>query len=164
MDMEDRFWAKVNKDGPTPTHVDYLGPCWVWTAATNRGGYGVFGIIRTVNNLAHRVAWQLEHGGIPEGMCVCHHCDNPPCVRPDHMYLGTLIENNEDMARKGRQKLPPALRGNQISTCKLTPNDVMKIRADHAAGVGQGALATEMGVTQANISQIVRCKTWKYVT
>jgi len=92
--LSDRFWS----------HVDTSGECWVWTAAraSKRGGYGRFGIENQQTEYAHRVSWRLAYGPIPTGLWVLHHCDNPPCVRPSHLFLGTQVENMADMTIKGR--------------------------------------------------------------
>lgn len=100
-----RFWAKVSKDGPVPVHRPELGPCWVWTAATDRRGYGRFGIGPMSNNRmfgAHRVSLALSSEIPPDDLDACHHCDNPPCVRPDHLFIGTHRDNMADRAAKGR--------------------------------------------------------------
>jgi hypothetical protein len=97
----DRFWEKVNKRGPVPKHRPKLGPCWVWTGGKSDTGYGLFwqsgGVAR-----AHRVAWELERGPIPSGLDVLHACDNPACVRPSHLSVGTKSENASDREAKGR--------------------------------------------------------------
>lgn len=86
-----RFWSKVQ-----------MGPsCWVWEGARNRGGYGTFRRGSVVIK-AHRAAWEFCYGPIPEGLCVLHKCDNPPCVRPDHLFLGTVADNAQDRVAKGR--------------------------------------------------------------
>lgn len=92
---EERFWSKVNKDGPTQPHMDT--PCWVWTSSANYG-YGIFSAARIQG--AHRVSWWLAHGENPGSLYVCHKCDNPPCVRPDHLFLGTAADNNRDRMQK----------------------------------------------------------------
>lgn len=102
---EVRFWAKVNKDGPTMPHMDT--PCWVWTACKFKYGYGQFSARRQTLH-AHRVAWMLANGPIPHdgsthGICVCHRCDRRDCCRVDHLFLGTNADNVRDMASKGRQ-------------------------------------------------------------
>jgi len=100
-----RFWAKVNKNGPIPEHKPELGPCWVWTAATDPRGYGRFGVgSHGLNRVyfAHRVSLALAGQMPPDELQGCHHCDNPPCVRPDHLFIGTLLDNMADMAAKGR--------------------------------------------------------------
>lgn len=105
--LADRFWEKVDRNGPVPPHRPELGACWVWTRATNGGGYGKIGsgaggeAERTL--LAPRVSWDLANGPIPDGLWVLHHCDNPPCVRPDHLFLGTAKDNTRDMIGKGRK-------------------------------------------------------------
>lgn len=90
---EERFFAKVVKQEG----------CWEWSAAKDRGGYGIFRLSPTISRVkAHRFAWELQNGEIPEGMFVCHHCDNPECTNPDHLFLGTPKDNMDDKLRKGR--------------------------------------------------------------
>jgi len=88
--MTRSFWSKVNKHGP---RAGRLGRCWVWTGTRDIGGYG-----RLAGRLAHRVAW----GDVPDGLCVLHRCDNPPCVRRSHLFLGTRLDNAIDAKSKGR--------------------------------------------------------------
>jgi hypothetical protein len=103
-----RFWSKVNKDGPIPEHCPELGPCWIWTGYLAKKGYGSISSGRSQGEHpfkpinVHRVSWLIHYAEIPEGLSVLHHCDNPPCVRPDHLFLGTPHENTQDMMRKGR--------------------------------------------------------------
>lgn len=98
--LAERFWEKVDRDGPVSR--EELGRCWIWTAARNVHGYGKIGVPGSVIVGAHRVAWGLERGPIPAGLWVLHRCDNPPCVRIDHLFLGTALDNNRDSASKGR--------------------------------------------------------------
>jgi len=155
-----RFWSKVDKDGPEVTHVDGLGPCWLWAAALDKDGYGKLRVGGRMLS-AHRVSYELHNEPIPNGMCVCHCCDTRLCVNPTHLFLGTVADNNRDMTIKGRQD---AARGEASGTAKLTEADVLSIRAQHAkGGVSQGALAKLFGVDQANISCIISRKRWAHV-
>ena len=90
-DATERFWAKVDRSGD----------CWLWTGGTNVWGYGVHKVDgRSV--AAHRFSWTLEKGPVPQGLVVCHTCDTPACVRPDHLFVGTQRDNIADMWAKGR--------------------------------------------------------------
>ncbi|HXI15150.1 MAG TPA: HNH endonuclease signature motif containing protein, partial [Chloroflexota bacterium] len=97
---EDRFWAKVDQNGPIPAHCPELGQCWLWTGAKQGSGHGSFRVGKLTQ--AHRFSWELTHGEIPDGLVVCHLCDVPACVRVEHLTLGTMAWNNGDKAAKGR--------------------------------------------------------------
>ena len=151
----DRFWSRVDKSGD----------CWVWTAATTNGGYGV--IRDTGRNgkiiRAHRLSWELHNGPIPAGIEVCHRCDNPPCVNPAHLFLGTHQDNVTDTVNKGRAS-GGAPRGSLHPKAKLTEAQVLDIRAAHAAGAAsQRQLARKYGVDRKAIQQVIRRKTWIHV-
>ncbi len=104
--IAERFWAKVNKEGPIVR--DGLTPCWMWTGTLSRRGYG--SLSRGRRDQGHvratRLSWELHVGPIPDGLFVLHHCDNPPCVRPEHLFLGTQRDNITDMVSKGRRGGP----------------------------------------------------------
>jgi HNH endonuclease len=105
--MANRFWAKVDKYGPTPKRSPELGPCWLWQAAIDKRGYGRFGIGAFKNCrvfFAHRVAFFLSGNDMPDHLMCCHRCDNPACCNPSHLFTGTHNDNMADMTLKGRNK------------------------------------------------------------
>jgi hypothetical protein len=150
--LAERFWAKVNKtDG-----------CWEWTASRGPKGYGYFvrdGTRRPGrrSESAHRVSWEMAHGPIPEGLYVLHKCDNPPCVRPDHLFLGTKADNNRDMHQKGRNNQP---KGEANRRAKLTEDQVRMIRAARAAGRPLKPFAKKYGVHHAIIYAVANRRNW----
>lgn len=157
-----RFWAKVNRDGPIPPHRPELGPCWVWTACRAKGGYGSV-VIHGKSTLAHRASWALTYGSPPADMEVCHHCDNPACVRPDHLFLGTHSDNMSDMTTKCRRKNLGAP-GSRHGAAKFTEAQVHSLRQRYAAGgVTQEQLAAESGVKQSTISRILSRELWTHI-
>lgn len=139
-----RFWPKL-RIGINP------GECWLWIASRDRLGYGNFSLRPYRVTKAHRAMWLLCFGLIPDGLEVCHKCDNPPCVNPEHLFLGTHAENGLDMARKGRAS---------THNRKLKPSDVREVRALFGAGVKQAVLAARFGVSTSNISTIVTRRSW----
>jgi hypothetical protein len=164
----DRFWTKVDKNGPVPAHRPELGPCWLWLAGRSGSGYGTFWIDGK-NEPAHRVAWELTHGPIPPGLFACHSCDNPLCCNAEaHLFLGTSRDNVADAFRKGRQRAPnippPHARGTAHHSAKLTEADVRVIRTDARAGVSLHALARRFGVHVEAVRKVVRGKTWAHLT
>ena len=152
--LEVRFWAKVDK---TET-------CWLWKGA-NCKGYGVMGIGKATegNIRAARLSWELHFGEIPEGFEVCHSCDNPPCVRPDHLFLGTQKDNVLDAIGKGRQINPPRKYGEEHGMAKLTTVEVLQIRQELKVGNRQTDIAAHYNVTQPAISLIKLGKNWGWL-
>jgi hypothetical protein len=146
--FEERFWEKVDKSGD----------CWEWTAGRIPSGYGSV-YYQEQRQPAHRVAWQLVNGPIPPGMFVCHHCDNPPCVRPDHLFLGTPAENSADRNRKGRLNPP---RGERSPT-RLTTLDVISIRDMRERGASHAQLGRAFGLSPTAIAHICHRRTWRHV-
>jgi hypothetical protein len=133
--------------------------CWEYLGAVNEHGYGTVKI-KDVTWMAHRLSYRRNVGPIPEGMQVLHRCDNPACINPGHLWLGTHNDNMRDMKRKGRRL--GVNTGEENGAAKLTWEDVDEIRARYeAGGISQEALATEYDVTQTAIYRIVRGKTWQ---
>lgn len=160
----ERLWAKVHKSTE----------CWEWRGLTDRDGYGRIrpGFGR-VYWRAHRLSWLIHRGPIPEGMHVLHRCDNPPCVRPEHLFLGTNRENIDDRVRKGRslsgERHPlrtganPGVRGSQVGTAKLSEASVKEILSLIARGRSMRSLAREFAVSHFAIQQIHHGRRWKHV-
>jgi hypothetical protein len=158
--LEERFWEKVNKKSPEE--------CWEWTAVKNLQGYGNIhigsktdGSYRTL--VAHRVSWEMHYGPIPDGLCVLHRCDNPACVNPNHLSLGTQLENIQDMLNKGRESLSHPRPGEENGFAKLTTVQVLEIRQRAAQGESMRQIAKEFGTDYTNVWLIVRRKAWKHV-
>lgn len=131
--------------------------CREWTAARSEGGYGVFNAGPDFPKTAHRLAYHLVHGPVPKGMQVCHRCDNPPCISPDHLFLGTPLENTQDCVRKGRARRAS---GEAAALSKLTDEAVAEILESNESAA---ALAKRFGITRANIWYIKQRRTWRHV-
>jgi hypothetical protein len=155
--LAQRFWAKVDRSAG-------LGSCWLWTASRSRRGYGEIGRGRAGEGiiLAHRLSWELHHGPIPTGLSVLHHCDNPPCVNPAHLWLGTHQDNQDDMIRKRRDRKRP-LRGEEHHQAKLTNEQVLDIRRRLSARERQWRLAREFGVSCSTIQAIAHGCSWRHL-
>jgi len=140
------FWVKVKK----------TNDCWQWTGTKDRDGYGRFRIPGKGLRGSHRIAWSLVNGTIPIGLCVLHKCDNPSCVNPDHLFLGTQQDNIKDMVAKGRQSKMFGLRNPK---CKLTDDQVREIRIAYTEGIStQKELRIRYGVSVGQISDVVNNK------
>lgn len=138
--------------------------CWLWTACTNKDGYGAFRF-NDRNNLAHRASYEIQTGPIPEGAHVLHKCDNPSCVNPDHLFLGSHQDNMDDMKNKGRSARGQSINaGHKNPSARLTRADVLAIISRYKSGEAkQVELAYEYGVNPEHISNICRGKAWRGV-
>ena len=146
----ERFWSKVNK----------TESCWLWTACCKQFGYGCFSVSRSKWILAHRASWIFTNGPIPEGQLILHKCDNPPCVNPSHLFLGTHADNVADKMNKGRYYRGQAPKGIDNPASKLTESQVTIIRA---SAMPQEDLAYAFGVSQTTISRIQLRKNWSHI-
>jgi len=152
--IHERFWNKI----------EYSADCWKWIGCIGTPGYGVL-IVRAPKTRkrillhAHRISWFLHHHRDPKEMYVLHRCDNPSCVNPEHLFLGTHLDNIADMVKKGR-----ASRGADRPTAKLSEQDVLTIRDQYSKGdITQKELGQQYNVEPTTIGQIVRRKTWTHI-
>lgn len=152
--MNDRFWEKVAVMGEDD--------CWNWTASTDGGGYGIFMVSPNprIMEKAHRLSWMMINGSIPDGLYVLHACDNPACVNPNHLFLGTHLDNMKDKVSKGRQtRLPGEQNGRNI----LSEIDVRNIVRLHEQGMSYRKLSKKFGIGNTQIGRIIRKETWRWL-
>lgn len=148
--IEEQFWRQVDRDAPRG--------CWEWTGYIHgRSGYGYI-YFHGTKQRAHRFSYELHFGPIPDGMVVCHKCDNRKCVNPSHLFVGTSADNNADKFRKGRQA-----KGETNGRVRLTEAQVREIRILRRDGLSCARLAAKFGIAVSTAKQIVRGDTWKHV-
>lgn len=142
MGVQLEFWPQVKR---TDT-------CWLWMGRRGHRDYGMYRH-HMVSYRAHRWSWMLEHGPIPPGLLVCHKCDNPPCVRPDHLFLGTPLDNIRDMESKGRARrtTPP-----RNPPRKLTADLKLRVFELRELGLTQKVIGEQVGLHQSFVSKILR--------
>lgn len=152
--MKTNFESKFSRSG--------IGECWNWLSGCDGHGYGAF-LVCGKQEMAHRFSYQFYIGEIPEGKCVLHRCDNPKCVNPNHLWIGTKGQNNTDRSNKGRNAKNVQFqdrKGERNARAKLTNEDVINIRKSHLNGV---KCAEFYGVTHALIYAIRKRKIWKHI-
>lgn len=156
---EDGFWARVSKGSD----------CWLWSGTVAGNGYGTLSY-KGKRWPAHRLAYTLTYGPISRGLLVCHKCDVPLCVRPDHLFLGTPLDNRRDADAKGRSAPPTALinpsrcaRGERVQTAKLTADQVRWIRSPEAALLSGAEIAHRLSVQRTTVNKIRRGVSWRHI-
>lgn len=155
----ERFWNKVRKAGPDE--------CWQWTGAVNPDGYGfIYAGKAYAPNVrfirAHRLSWEMHNGPVPDGLAVLHHCDNPLCVNPAHLYAGTQSQNCHDRAVRRRGK-EHRQHGEANDNAKITEAEVIAILALLKAGKSQTVVAKLFGLTQPYVSKLSRGQYWRHL-
>ena len=165
------FWKRVDKRGAIPAHCTRLGVCWEWCGELDEEGYGRFHHRRNETTRANRISWEIAFSP-PLRLFVLHKCDNPRCVRPSHLFLGTQAENNRDAREKkrirpargdahwSRRNPEKRVRGAIHYNAKLTEKDVCEIRVSPHS---EKTLAEKYGVGQQAINSVRRRKTWKHI-
>lgn len=148
--LEERFWEKIKKAGSSE--------CWEWVAYKDIGGYGIIAVNK-ITQKAHRVSWILHYGEIPDGMFVLHKCDNPACVNPDHLFLGTQQENIQDMVNKKRHS-----RHESHRSAKLTRQDVKDIIELRRQKISMRKIADMYNITNCTVHSICQGIAWREVT
>lgn len=147
------FWSRVS--------LGAIDACWEWTGSRHYRGYGRFGKHRALHEtFAHRYAYADQHGEIPDGIEVRHKCDNPPCCNPNHLELGTHLQNMQDMVE--RRRLPDR-RGERSYFAKLTERDVVEIRVRLSLGQTHASIAADYGIKPVTVTAINGRRTWKHV-
>jgi len=146
--VQERLWSRADKSLPG---------CWEWPGCRDKWGYGRLKNSRGAKTGAHQIAWESERGPIPPGKDVLHRCDNPPCFRPDHLFLGNDTDNANDRTTK--------LRGHQGEAhrrARLSLSQVLELRKLYALGIGIADLSRNYGVARTTIHAAVTRRTWKY--
>jgi len=169
-----RFWRKARvaviehwTTGPRPDYYEWKG-CFEWTGSKEQHGYGRFWSNERRKVVpAHHMAWRLEHGVFPpDGLFLCHRCDNPPCVNPAHLFVGTASDNMQDCVAKGRyqkKRVGNFRRGAGVVQARLYEAAIPLIREAAASGEPLSAIARRYGVNRTTVTAIVRRKTWRHV-
>lgn len=149
-DVKIRFWH----------HVNITNECWLWIGCINNKGYGKIFIDKVRTIYAHRLSYIIHHGSIKQKMFVCHTCDNPACVNPDHLYLGNNTDNMQDCSRKNRTTF-----GTKSANAKLTEKDVIYIKKNYTPyKIPMSFFANKFKVNEETVRNIIIGRTWRRVT
>ncbi len=141
-------------------NYEEVNGCWNWKKYKNSLGYGIINVKGKIH-LAHRISWQIFKGEIPESLLICHTCDNPSCINPNHLWMGTNKENQEDMFKKNRSR---HVRGDDHSSSKLDSEKVKKIRSlSKPRYYTAKRLAEEFKVSEVTIHNIIYGRTWRHL-
>jgi len=132
--------------------------CWEWSGGLDKAGYGRFGLENAKGIGAHRYSYALHYGSFKKSLFVLHECDNPKCVNPDHLFLGTHQDNMADMVKKGRQR---ALSGEDSPACKITEGIAINILNSQ---LSYNETAKKYGVSKSTVAAIKQRRTWKHLT
>jgi DNA-binding CsgD family transcriptional regulator len=149
-DVAAEFWERAIPEPNTG--------CFLWMGDTNPAGYGVARFGLKHRTPAHRRAYQLAVGAVPDGMDVCHRCDNPPCVNPAHLFLGPRVGNLAEMVRKGR-----SARGEKHRAAVMTADEVRQMRALAAGGEPVAEIAQRFNRNESTVRSAVRGKSWRHI-
>lgn len=150
--LEEAFYSRINFKLSSDC-------CWIWPGAKDRGNYGRLRF-KSKDYTAHRASWIVHFGNIEENMLVCHKCDNPPCVNPEHLFLGTPKDNNDDKIKKGRQAI---FKGEENGCSKLTANEVKEIIAWSKSGIKASIIAHNFNISKLYVYSLVSKVTWKHL-
>lgn len=159
---KERFWKKVD--------IQRDDECWLWTGGKNKKGYGEFWFpLRGKHTRAHQVSWILKYGDIQDGYCVLHSCDNPSCVNPYHLFLGTNQDNVDDKMKKGRWSstflsgVNHPQHGERSKFHKLTETDVLEIRKLKSQGMSLRRIGNKFGVSHGVVNNIIQGRKWAWL-
>lgn len=147
--LQERFWRKVA--------LASRDQCWIWQGARDLDGYGFIKQRDGAQLRAHRVSFELHHGPVPPGLYVCHSCDNPSCVNPEHLFAGTHQDNTDDKVRKGRSA---RLIGSGNPMSRLAPGDVLAIQSD---GRAKESIAADYGISTSHVRDIKAGRRWGHL-
>jgi hypothetical protein len=141
-------------------HIKSSNGCWIFTGCLDRDGYGVFGHGRNKQVRAHRMSYEFYVGSIPNGALVCHACDNPSCINPKHLFLGSAKDNTQDMIKKGRKA---SCKGSSHPLAKIDESDALWIKQQRQLSRSLKDIAKDLNISFQTVSSICKGTTWKHI-